>query len=139
MRTINEIKADDNFLSGLEIPEHNVKLYLTYTGTDNVQYDMFWKEQLIFTGNDYRPSNLYPGQDSIEAIVALLDFLTMQIGDTDRDYFANYTPEQIEWRESRDCEELKMFTLEFSNDNDERDETDVHNDAVVFFEEKFIN
>lgn len=139
MRTIDKIKSDNEFLSGLEIPEYNVSVYLTHIGSDKVQYDMFWNGKLIFTGDDYRPSPMYPGQDSIEAIVALLDFFVLQIGDIDRSYFEKYTPEQVEWRESKDCEELKILTLDFSNDNDELDETDAHNDARVFFEERFIN
>lgn len=138
MKTIEQIKSNDNFLCGLEIPEHNVSLYLTYIGGERVQYDMFWNDRLLFTGNDYRPSPMYPSQDSIEATVALLDFFVLQIGDTDRSYFEKYTPEQVEWRESKDCEELKSMTLDFSNDNDELDETDSHHDAVKWFEERFI-
>ncbi len=139
MRTIDKIKNDNEFLSGLEIPEYNVKLYLTHIGSDKVHYDMFYNDKLLFTGDDYRPSPTYPGQDSIQAAVALLDFFVLQVGDVERDYFAKYTPEQIEWRESDDCENLKRLTLDFSNDNDELDKCDAHNDACVFFQERFIN
>lgn len=139
MRTIPQIKEDQNFLSGLEIPEYNVKLYLTYIGGDKVKYEMFYKDKLLFEGNDYRPSPMYKGQDSIEAAVALLDFFVLQIGDVERDYFAKYTPEQIEWRESSDCEQMKSRTLDFGCDNDQLDGEDFHAEAVAWFQERFIN
>lgn len=139
MTTIEAIKQDPEFLCGLEIPEYNVKLYLIHIGSDRVQYYMFWKDKPLFQGKDYRPSPLYSGQDSIEAIVALLDFFVLQEGDVEREYFDKYTPEQIEWRESEDCEHLKPLLFDFTEDNDDENECDAHNDARVFFQERYIN
>lgn len=133
----NEITSSENYLAGLEIDEYNVKVYLTYIGSERVNYKMFWKDELLFSGDDYKPSPLY-NQDSIEAVVSLLDFLTLQEGDVERDYFKNYTEKQIEWRESKDCEDLKYLVLDFENDNDDLDETDAHHDARRFMQDKFV-
>lgn len=52
------------------------------------------RRQVIFEGSDYcpSPSNAISGNESM---AGLLYFLTLQPGDTDPDYFANYTPHQL--------------------------------------------
>jgi len=41
---------------------------------------------------------------------ALLGFLTLRPGDTDVEYFDAYTPEQMEFAESYECEAMQMYT-----------------------------
>ena len=48
---------------------------------------------LLFEGQDFSPSPLH-AIDSDAAVVGLMGFLTLRPGDTDRDYFDKYTPEQ---------------------------------------------
>jgi hypothetical protein len=46
--------------------------------------------------------------DSDEVIDSLLGFITMCPGDTDDEYFENYTPKQMEFAEGDDAESIKM-------------------------------
>ena len=57
------------------------------------------RSHTVFTGSDFRPSPLH-AWDSDETVAAVMEFLTLRLGDTDRDYFENYTAEQIEFRDS---------------------------------------
>ncbi len=52
----------------------------------------------IFQGNDYSPapSHAIDSDDSIEGLMA---FLTLRIGDTDEEYFKDYSPAQLEFTE----------------------------------------
>lgn len=52
------------------------------------------EEKTLFEGDDFSPSPLY-AIDSDEAVADLMGFLTLRPGDTDREYFDNYTPEQL--------------------------------------------
>jgi hypothetical protein len=46
-----------------------------------------------------------------EAARAILGFLTLQEGDTDSEYFENYTFEQVAWRDEY-AENLSLFALD---------------------------
>lgn len=48
----------------------------------------------IFTGDDFLCSPMDDGE-SLAAAKSLMGFLTLRSGDTDDDYFADYTPEQL--------------------------------------------
>ena len=54
------------------------------------------RSRTVFEGEDFSPSPLH-AIDSDEAVAALMGFLTLRPGDTDREYFAEYTPEQLEF------------------------------------------
>lgn len=49
--------------------------------------------------------------DAPEIVGGLLGFLSLQPGDTDDEYFANYTNKQIAWRDAR-AEELSFLQME---------------------------
>ena len=51
---------------------------------------------VLFTGEDFAGSPMH-SDDSDETIASLLGFLTLRPGDTDREYFDAYTPEQLEY------------------------------------------
>lgn len=112
------IKKDDDFLCGLEFHDLPIKVYLTYIGLDKVQYTFFWKGNLLFSGKDYKPAALY-NYDSLECIAGLLAFLCLQSGGVAADYFKDYTPAQIEWRDSTDCETLSYTITDFEDDSNE--------------------
>lgn len=61
--------------------------------------------RVIFTGDDFRPSPCH-ADDADATLRALLGFLTLRPGDTDADYFADYTPAQREFAASSACELL---------------------------------
>ena len=60
---------------------------------------------VLFVGDDFRPSPLH-ADDSDEALRALCGFLFLRPGDTDAEYFADYTAAQRAFAESSDCEML---------------------------------
>lgn len=78
------------------------KLELWYTGgidhygKSKVAYKFFQDDELIFSGDDFYPSPLY-AVDSKESANALLGFLSLQPGDTDNEYFENYTERQMQF------------------------------------------
>ncbi|MGA2260163.1 MAG: hypothetical protein ABSH28_01870 [Acidobacteriota bacterium] len=72
---------------------------LIYHGSDWLGYRLKqWecgKGTVLFEGRDFRCSPLH-AIDSDESVAACLGFLTLRPGDTDREYFENYTPAQLE-------------------------------------------
>ena len=52
----------------------------------------------LFTGEDFACSPMHC-VDSDNAVAALMGFLTLRKGDTDADYFKDYTPAQVEFSE----------------------------------------
>lgn len=72
---------------------------------------------VIFEGVDYGCSPMHC-IDSDDAVVALLNFLTLRKGDTDSEYFENYTQAQLEWSESDDAESISLFVYDFENPPD---------------------
>jgi len=51
------------------------------------------KSTVLFEGSDFGPSPMH-AVDSDETVAALLGFLTLRPGDTDAEYFENYTDDQ---------------------------------------------
>lgn len=119
--TIEQIKADENFLCGIELPDHNFKAYLIFQGSDILKYYAFHKDVLIFEGNDYTPSPLFSGYDSLESMATLVGLLCTQHGDVGDDFFAAYTPDQIEWRDSNECEELSYVLGDYFYDTEDNE------------------
>jgi len=66
---------------------------------------------VLFRGDDFGPGAA-TADDSDEALRALLGFLTLRPGDTDREYFDAYSPEQRAFAESSDCELLALLYSE---------------------------
>ena len=64
------------------------------------------KSKIIFCGEDIGCSPLY-AIDSDACVKSIMSFLTLRPGGTDREYFENYTPEQLEYceqhAEALDC------------------------------------
>lgn len=114
--TPETIKSDNEFLCGLELPE--IQVYLLYIGTDRVQYYTFRNGELLFSGNDFKPSPLHC-IDAMESCVELFSFQCLQIGDTDSEYFANYTPDQLAWSESIECEQVNWLISDFEDKDSE--------------------
>lgn len=70
------------------------------------------KPVTLFEGDDFGASPLH-AVDSDETVAALMGLLTLRPGDTDPDYFADYTPEQLrfctEHAETLACEVEARF------------------------------
>jgi hypothetical protein len=77
----------------------------------DTRYEDAEQNDLVFEGTDfYSPAHECP--DSERTMWSLLSFLALGKGDTDREYFENYTPFQLEWRDSCRREELAMLVYE---------------------------
>ncbi len=67
-----------------------------WRGQTRLAYRFADGDKVIFQGEDFAGSPMHP-DDSDETLAALLGFLALRPGDTDRDYFDSYTPEQLDW------------------------------------------
>ena len=68
-------------------------------GQSFIEYQLLGPDgAAIFEGSDFAGSPLH-ADDSDQTLRALLGFLTLRLGDTDREYFSEYTPEQIAFRD----------------------------------------
>ena len=65
-------------------------------GKSILGYRLTSQRKTIFEGEDFGCSPLH-AIDSLDAARSLLDFLTLQPGDTDTEYFDDYTPAQLEF------------------------------------------
>lgn len=65
-------------------------------------------DKTIFRGADFKPAPLC-ADDSDETLRGLLGFLTLRPGDTNAEYFADYTDRQREFAESSECEYLAFL------------------------------
>lgn len=63
-------------------------------------------KMVLFNAEDYLPGTALSA-DSDESIGGLMGFLTLRPGDTDSDYFKDYTPTQLRYCEQH-AEELQL-------------------------------
>ena len=103
MELIKVWRKDD-----LRLTIYNAYKKCQYKGNTSVAYRFTQAGKLLFEGNDFHPSPLH-ADDSMETVYSLLSFLTLQEGDTDDEYFANYTKAQLAWIRSAKCENLSYF------------------------------
>lgn len=84
------------------LDEHTLQMEHTGRYDENmrpiIHYRFDTDGEVIFQGEDFRPS-AFDAWDSYTSVLGLLGFLTLLPGDTDAEYFADYTPEQMEWAE----------------------------------------
>jgi hypothetical protein len=70
---------------------------------------------VIFEGEDFGCSPMH-AIDSDDALEGIMSFLTLRPGDTDEEYFASYTPSQLEYcdqhAEALSCEVENRFGKE---------------------------
>lgn len=107
-------KIDNELLTVWRNNGFTLRLWNTYTRVDGKQqlaYELKDGRKVIFEGNDfYAPGDW--AWDLKTCVYSLLVFLSLQEGDTDSEYFDNYTPEQIAWRDSSRGEELQMIVFD---------------------------
>ena len=83
----------------------------TVRNSSHLAYELKSGRKVIFEGCDFGPSPCH-AIDSLDTVEALLDFLTLRPGDTDREYFAAYTPSQVAWIYSDQADEVRMWIAE---------------------------
>ena len=82
--------TDRTSRSGKNVLGYRLSAWNTYTtpkGGGGVR-------EVLFEGEDFQCSPLH-AVDSDETVRAIMDFLTLRPGDTDAEYFENYTAEQL--------------------------------------------
>lgn len=84
-----------------------VELYDTYRtdrdGKSALEYEFYHHDELIFEGSDFFCPPTFT-IDGDRTVGALLGFFSLRPGDTDKEYFEDYTKEQLafarEWGET---------------------------------------
>lgn len=104
-------------LSTTKIKDLGVSLTTYYCG-NKVAYKFYVDGKLLFQGDDFKPGALY-NWDDLETNLSLMGFLTVSEGATDAEYFKDYTPEQILWRDSNKCQELNILISDLEDKNGE--------------------
>lgn len=83
-------------------------------GKSVLAYRLFGNGSLIFAGADFHASPMH-AIDSEATLCGLLAFLSLRPGDTDADYFASYTPDQLVWAKSSRAEELACIVSDLED------------------------
>ena len=93
----------------------HLKLYITdvYRDREMLGYEFYHDGKLIFEGEDFGPG-AFQAIDSDSTVAALLGFLALQKGDTDAEYFDDYTKEQLQFSEEFG-EQLSMYAYDLDN------------------------
>lgn len=81
-----------------------------------VAIDENGRRKEIFSGSDFYCSPMW-AIDSDQTVLSLLGCLTLREGDTDDEYFENYTPAQREFSESYSCEILGVMVHQWSEED----------------------
>lgn len=98
-------------IDGFELVTHATRR-CDWRGQTYISYQLLSPEGVvIFEGSDFAGSPLHSDNDD-QTLRALLGFLTLRLGDTDREYFADYTPEQIAFRDGGSAESLSFWALD---------------------------
>jgi hypothetical protein len=126
--TPESVKADENFNNSLELD--SIQVYTIYTGGVKVTYYAFKNGSLLFDG--FVNLGAASSPDSLQTCVDILSFLSCQPGDTDPEYFANYTTAQMDWANSYECEQLKGLLMDFEDKASEYHSEAVSRLQVVF-------
>lgn len=90
-------------------------------GQTRIGYVLSHNGQMVFDGEDFCGSPLHSG-DSNATAGALLSFLSLRPGDTDREYFDNYTSEQMEFAQQHG-EYLSLLAMELEETPDSEEST----------------
>jgi hypothetical protein len=87
-------------------------------------YAMYLDGELLFGGDDYSPSPMHHPY-SLDSLISLLGWFVLKPGDTDDEYFLEYTEAQLDFAESDLCCDLSLIPSDHeSGEFDERDVTE---------------
>ena len=89
-----------------------------YLGYELWQVDSPREYNLLFAGEGFLPSPLH-ADDSKQTIEAIMNFLCLREGDTDSEYFLDYTREQMEFSQQF-AEALHLSVLDWSASSAEK-------------------
>jgi len=103
------------------------------TGQEKIGY-AFWEpgiEEPLFIGEDYGCSPC-DCVDSNECLRGIMSFLTLRKGDTDKEYFDNYTERQLAWSEEH-AEEMSIWGIDDNELSDDEVATEFINLPLAKF------
>ena len=92
---------------------NDVETSYDWSGKTRLRYQLEHDGETIFSGEDFRCSPMH-AIDSAATVSALLSFLSLRPGDTDREYFDRYSPGQLNFAISHG-EMLALFAFELEN------------------------
>ena len=102
--------------------DHRGQTYLRYRLSDSTFADPEWtpdqeikNASVVFEGSDFAGSPL-SADDSDATVAALLGFLSPRPGDTDAEYFDEYSEAQLDWAQDRG-ELLALYAFELEEPN----------------------
>lgn len=125
------------FIRAWQNGDFRLQLFDTFQSDRNgksiLAYRFYHRGSLIFEGSDFSCSPL-DAIDSDATVASLLHFFALQKGDTDEEYFADYTEKQMEFSEMHG-EDLAMAISEWEStiDISEKWKTATE-EALSFFE-----
>ena len=80
-------------------------------------YEHLGDTKPLFSGEDCGVSPMH-SIDSDGALAALLSFLVLRPGDTDKEYFEKYTEQQLTWCQGSVVDEISGLLLDFEEGGD---------------------
>lgn len=83
----------------------------------NLAYTVVTPTNVVFSGSEFSPSPLFE-PTSPECAIDLLSWICLRYGDTDEEYFKDYTPEQSAWARSPQCEEIAATVNDFISEHE---------------------
>ena len=109
---MKELMRTDVFNPYIDGPKFTLKLYNLNQKDWNwgkwiLGYEFYQDDELIFSGQDFHCSPMY-AIDSYDSAMSLMGFLTLRPGDTDSEYFDEYTTRQLEFCDEH-AETLAMY------------------------------
>ncbi len=113
---------DYNTMPDFEHIENGFKTQLYDNGRGDfgksvIMYRFYDNDTLIFEADNTNYLQSHNPADSFKAVIDLWGFLSVGEGDTDDEYFANYTPDQLAWRDSYRREELAGLQYDYEENN----------------------
>lgn len=85
-----------------------------WRGQTVIGFKLWDNGKLIFNDEGFAGSPLH-ADDSIETVAGLLAFLSLQLGDTDTEYFDDYTPTQLAWLQTGRAEGLAALVYDLEH------------------------
>ena len=117
-------KKPNSFISRIKLPYYKFETFIldevSYKGERvTLSFVSYWNGKKLFEGKDFSINSSLHRVSSLDTMVSLIGFLAIKPGDTDDEYFKDYTPFQHEWANSFDCEQLQILLYDYEDKNSE--------------------
>lgn len=112
---------EDLLLRDVNVNGHRLQLWETHERMQPNHHYVYFRFMLPSGKQLFAEFLGVPGHtcvDSDEVLRTALSFITLRPGDTDKEYFKDYTEEQMDWAET-EAEELSMWAADPEEDEDD--------------------